>query len=74
MIQPYDHLPAPLARAAAAGDAELGRIVAQEYNALRCRRCSHRQLLTAEQAAGYVRSGYPRHCEITMRLVRIEEV
>lgn len=69
MMQPYDHLPPPTS----AGDAELGRIVAAEYNALRCTRCGHRQPLTAADAAGYVRRGYPRHCEITMRLIRVEE-
>lgn len=36
---------------------------------LRCGRCGHEQACDADDAAVYLREGWPKHCDATMTLV-----
>jgi len=49
---------------------DAGSRIAALDTSLRCNRCGRGQSMTKEQAAQYLREGWPECCEETMELVR----
>lgn len=37
-----------------------------------CAKCGHSQLFTEQQAATYLRDGFPKHCDHDMSVVKCE--